>query len=81
MDIIGALKQEESNLQFQLTAVKTAISALNGGSTTAVSPGHTSSPNGTRGKRTMSAAGRASISRATKARWAKIRAEKAKKAK
>jgi len=78
MDIVSALKDEEAKLQHQLTAVKTAISALNGGSTTAVSPGHTSSPNGASGKRTMSAAGRANISRATKARWAKIRAEKAK---
>ena len=81
MNIVEALHSEEAKLQRQLTAVKTAITALNGGSTTAVSPGHTSSPNGTSGKRTMSAAGRASISRATKARWAKIRAEKAKKAK
>jgi hypothetical protein len=81
MDILEALKQEESNLQRQLTAVKTAITALNGGSTTAVSPGHTSSTNGASGKRTMSAAVRARISRKAKARWARIRAEKAKKAK
>ena len=78
MDIIEALKQEEATLQRQLTAVKNAIDALNGGSTTAVSPRHATSPNGASGKRTMSAAGRASISRATKARWARIRAEKAK---
>ena len=81
MDIIGALQQEESKLHRQLTAVKSAIAALNGGGTTAVTPGHTSSSNGASGKRTMSAAVRARISRATKARWAKIRAEKAKKAK
>jgi hypothetical protein len=81
MDIIGALKQEESKLQRQLTAVESAIAALNGGSTAAVTPGHTRSLNGTSGKRTLSAAGRANIIRAAKARWAKVRAEKAKKAK
>ena len=80
MNIIEALKQEESKLHRQLTAVQRAIAALNGGSTPAVSPGPTSSPNGT-GKRTMSAAVKAKIARAAKARWAKIRAEKAKKAK
>ena len=81
MDIIGALQQEESKLQRQLTAVKGAIAALNGGGTAAVSPGHTSSPKITSGKRTMSAAVRAKIARSARARWAKIRAEKAKKAK
>jgi hypothetical protein len=81
MDIIGALQKEEAKLHRQLTAVKGAITALNGGSTTAVSAGHTSSPNGASAKRIMSAAVRARISRKAKARWAKIRAEKAKKAK
>ena len=81
MDIIGALQQEESKLQRQLTAVQDAIAVLNGGANTAVSPGRTSSPNGANGARTMSASVRARISRAAKARWAKIRAEKAKKAK
>ena len=81
MDIIGALKSEESKLQRQLAAVKGAIAALNGGSTVAVSPGHASSPNGASGKRTMSAAVRAKIARSARARWAKIRAEKAKRAK
>jgi hypothetical protein len=81
MDIVGALKQEEAKLQRQLTAVHGAIAALNGGSTVAVSPGHTSSPNGASAKRTMSAAVRAKIARSARARWAKIRAAKAKKAK
>jgi hypothetical protein len=79
MNIVEALHNEESKLQRQLVAVRGAIVALNGG-TTAVSPRHVSSPNA-KIKRTMSAAGRARISRAAKARWAKIRAEKAKKAK
>jgi hypothetical protein len=81
MNIVEALHNEESKLQRQLTAVKSAIAALNGGGTTAVLPGHTSSLNGTSGKRTMSAAAKAKIARAARARWAKIRAEKAKKAK
>ena len=59
MDIIGALKQEESKLQRQLTAVRGAIVALNGGSKPLASPSHTSGSNGSSGKRTMSAAVRA----------------------
>lgn len=81
MDIIEVLQQEESTLQRQLTAVQSAIAALNGGAKTVISPGRTSSPNGTSSKRVMSAAVRAKIARSAKSRWAKIRAEKAKKAK
>jgi len=74
MNIIKTLKQEESKLQRQLTAVQGAIAALNGAGTIAVSPRHSS-------KRTMSAAVRARISRSAKARWAKIKAETAKRTK
>ena len=81
MDIIGALRQEESKLQRQLTAVRGAIAALNGSGQMAVSPAHTGTPNGQSVKKTMSAAIRARISRSAKARWAKIKAEKVKKAK
>ena len=81
MNIIGALKQEESKLQQQLTAVQGAIAALNGSGTTAVSLSHARSASRRGAKRTLSAAGRANIIRAVKARWAKVRAEKAKKAK
>jgi hypothetical protein len=82
MDIVDALKQEEAKLQKQLAGIQSAIAALNGGGTRVVSPGHASSPNGAAApKRTMSAAVRARISKTAKARWAKIRAEKAKKAK
>ena len=81
MNIVEALHNEEAKLHRQLTAVKSAIAALNGGGTAIVSPEHMSSANGTSSKRTMSAAVRARISRKAKARWAKIRAEKAKKAK
>ena len=81
MNIVEALHSEEAKLQRQLAAVRTAISALNGGSTTSVTPDHTSSTNGRGGRRTMSAAVRAKIARSANARWAKIRAEKAKRAK
>jgi hypothetical protein len=80
MDILVALKQEEVKLQRQLKGIQGAILALNGSH-----PGHVSSklvsPNGVNRKRTMSAAGRAKISRLTKERWKKFRAEKAKRAK
>jgi hypothetical protein len=81
MDIVGALKQEESKLQHQLTAVRGAIAALNGSGKPLVSPVYSRSAKRRRGRRTLSAAGRANIIRAAKARWAKIRAEKAEKAK
>jgi hypothetical protein len=77
MDILAALRQEEGKLQHQLKGIRIAISALNGSHSRATIV----TPNGVRRKRTMSAAARARISKATKARWAKFRAEKAKKAK
>jgi len=80
MDILVALKQEEVKLQRQLKGIQGAILALNGSH-----PGHVRSKlvsaNGVSRKRTMSAAGRAKISRLTKERWKKFRAEKAKRAK
>ena len=77
MDIIAALKEEESKLHRQLNAVQGAISALNGdASKVSVTSRQKLNLNGTDGKRTMSAAVRARISRTAKARWAKIRAEK-----
>jgi hypothetical protein len=78
MDIIGALKQEESKLERQLTAVQGAIAALNGGGNTLFSPGRIGSGKSTERKRTMSAAARAKMSRAAKLRWAKIKAEQSK---
>lgn len=81
MNIIDALKHEESKLQRQLTAVQGAIAALNGATRSAASPRHIIASNGAGVKRTMPAAVRARISRSAKARWAKIKAEKAKKAK
>jgi len=63
MNIVEALHTEEAKLERQLAAVKSAIAALNGGSTAAVSSGHVSSTNGATAKRTMSAAVRAKIAR------------------
>jgi hypothetical protein len=82
MNIVEALHEEESKLERQLSAVKVAISALNGGTKSAVRPiGAATNTNSIRVKRTMSAAVRAKIARSAKARWAKLRAEKAKKVK
>jgi hypothetical protein len=80
MDILVALNQEEIKLQRQLKGIQGAILALNGSH---VVPARTKlvSPNGVSRKRTMSAAGRARISKLTKERWRKFRAEKAKRAK
>jgi hypothetical protein len=78
MDILAALKQEEPKLQKQadivrqqLDTVRTAMKILGRG---VASNGQ---PIGKK-KQGMSAAGRAKISKATKERWAKFRAAKAK---
>ena len=81
MDILVALKHEETKLQQQLKGIQGAISALNGSTRRAPSRAPIISPNKINRKRTLSATTRAKISKATKARWAKYRAEKAKKAK
>jgi UDP-N-acetylmuramate-alanine ligase len=77
MDIIAALKQEESKLHRQLDAVRVAIAALNRGSESPTARRTKTAVTGTHGKRTMSAAVRAKISRTVRARWVKIRAERA----
>jgi hypothetical protein len=78
MDLLAAIKREErklekelGNLQHQLSGVRAAAKAL--GATTVREVTQVK-------KRVMSAAARAKISKATKARWAKFRAEKNKKA-
>src|SRR5437667_4546393 len=71
MDILAALKREEAKLQKQADTVRAAIKVLGGGVTS-------SGKRIGRKKRVMSAAARARISKATKARWAKFRAAKAK---
>jgi hypothetical protein len=94
MDILAALRQEEakrekevSAAQQQLDNVRAAMKILGGmgssGKTTGSSSGKVtgSSSGKTTGgkKRVMSAAARAKISQATKERWAKFRAAKAKR--
>ena len=78
MNIVEALHGEEAKLQRQLSAIQGAIAALNGGAESVSSTWRISNPASTNGKRTMSAAVRARISRKAKARWAKIRAEQSK---
>src|ERR1700676_1973447 len=80
MDILAALKQEEVKLQRQWKGIQGAILALSGSQAASVSS-KLVSPNGVSRKRAMSAAGRARISKLTKERWAKFRAEKAKREK
>ena len=77
MDLLAAIKREErklerqlSKLQSELSGVKAAAKALGGSAIREVTQVK---------KRVMSAAARAKISKATKARWAKFRAEKNKK--
>jgi hypothetical protein len=70
MEIVAALKQEEAKLHKRLAGIRGAIQALGG----ATGGGKAS---GTK-RRGLSAAARAKISKAAKARWAKIRADKAK---
>jgi hypothetical protein len=80
MDILATLKQEEARLQRQLRGIQGAITALNGSHAISIEApviGHKQTDR----RRTMSAAARARISKATKARWAKFRAEKNKREK
>ena len=77
MKILAAIKREEKRLekqlgklQHQLNGIRAAAKAL-GDSTNRELKGVK--------KRVMSAAARAKISKATKARWAKFRAEKKKR--
>ena len=65
MDIIAQLKAERDRAAQQVNALDTAIRALSGLNSTAA----------TRGHRTMSAAARARISAAQKARWAKVKGQ------
>src|SRR5437773_10886683 len=62
MDIIAQLKIERDKAAQQVNALDMAIRALSGTAT-----------QGSRGRRTMSAAARARISASQKARWAKSR--------
>jgi len=79
MDLLAAIKREEQKLEkelgklhHQLSGVRAAAKALGGKASREVAQVK---------KRVMSAAARAKISKASKARWAKFRAEKSKKGK
>ena len=79
MDLLAAIKREErklekelAKLQGKLTGVRVAAKALGASTVREVTEVK---------KRVLSAAARAKISKATKARWAKFRAEKSRKAK
>jgi hypothetical protein len=79
MDLLAAIKREEqklekelSKLQGQLNGMRAAAKALGAKTVREVTQVK---------KRVLSAAAKAKISKATKARWARFRAEKNKKAK
>jgi hypothetical protein len=72
MDIVAALKQEEAKLQQRLTGIQRAIKALNGRANSGGAIGEATVTK----KWVMSAAARARISKASKARWARFRAAK-----
>ena len=79
MDLLAAIKREERKLEKELSKLQ---GKLNGVRAAAKALGHTAVREVTEAKkRVMSAAARAKISRATKLRWARFRAEKNKKAK
>ena len=89
MDILAALQKEEAKFekqvgaaQQQLDTVREAIKLVAGmnGRVNLKSKPFTTQAAGKRKKRVLSAAARARISKATKARWAKFRAEKKGKA-
>jgi hypothetical protein len=78
MDILAALKQEEAKLQKQADATKQQLDTVRAAiKILGRRVASNSEPIGKK-KRVMSAAARAKISKATKERWAKYRAAKAK---
>ncbi len=78
MNILGALKREESKLQKQADKVRQQLDALRAARKILGREVASSGKRIGRRKRVMSAAARAKIGRATKARWARFRAAKAK---
>ena len=79
MDLLAAIKREERKLENELGKLQHKLNAVRGA---AKALGSKVSREVTQvKKRVMSAAARAKISKATKARWARFRAEKNKKTK
>jgi hypothetical protein len=79
MDLLAAIKREERKLERELGNLQRRLNGIRGA---AKALGNTANREIAQVKKhVMSAAARAKISKATKARWAKFRAEKNKRAK
>jgi hypothetical protein len=79
MDLLAAIKREERKLEKELGNLQRRLNGIRGA---AKALGSTANREIAQVKKhVMSAAARAKISKATKARWAKFRAEKNKRAK
>ncbi len=76
MDILAALRQEEAKWKKQSEQARRQLEIVQ--AAMKLFRGKTAGKRTGRKKRVMSAAARAKISKATKERWAKIRAAKAK---
>ncbi len=74
MDILAAIKREERKLEKQLGKVQQQLSGVRAAAK-ALGDSTNRQITGVK-KRVLSAAGRAKIAKATKARWAKFRAAK-----
>ena len=73
MDLLAAIKREERKLEKELAKLQGKLSGVRAA---AIALGNTSIKEGTKvKKRVMSAAARAKISKATKLRWARFRAQ------
>jgi hypothetical protein len=77
MNILAALRRAEAKLQKQADKVRQQLDAVRAAMKLLGAMNGRGKPTGKK-KRVMSAAVRAKISKATKARWAKFRAAKAK---
>jgi len=73
MNILAAIKREQRKLEQQLHSVQKKLDGVR--SAAKALGDSTGREIAKRGKRVLSAAGRAKISRAAKKRWAKIRAQ------
>jgi hypothetical protein len=79
MDLLAAIKREERKLQKELSGLQNKLSGVQAAAKALGSKAGREVAQVK--KHVMSAAARAKISKATKARWAKFRAEKNKKTK
>ena len=77
MDILAALRQEEAKFEKQVSTAQQHLDTVRAAMKLLGGMNNSGKQIGTK-KRVMSAAARAKISKATKARWAKFRAAKKK---